>query len=103
MTTSTSIAAAVQTTHVSRRLIVEWTRDEKVGIWDNCTATLRLYSDRAIYKGKTVRWVGNSGSLANDHRRINGRIHAQLLALAMQESEDDADYSDEAFELVYFA
>lgn len=103
MTTITSIAAAVQTTSVSRKLIAEWTRTEQVGTWDDCAATIRLYADRALYKGQTVRWENNSGRLASDHRRITGRVHAQLLALAMRQTEDEADYSDEAFELVYFA
>lgn len=96
---ATSQQVAAQTSP-SRKLIQEWSRDEHVGIWDNCEATLRLYADRAIYKGHTVRWVNNSGSLASDHYRITGRAHAALLALAAAESDDDADYTDDAFDAI---
>jgi hypothetical protein len=90
-------------TKPSRKLIAEWSRDEQVGIWDNCTATIRLYADRAVYKGNTVRWTNNSGSLAALNRRITGAPHRKLLELAAQQAEDDADYADDAFEAVMYS
>jgi len=51
----------------SRTLVKEWSGYEQVGIWDNCRWSVRLYEDRAIYKGNAVRWVGQSGSLVDVH------------------------------------
>jgi hypothetical protein len=58
----------------SRTLIREWSGYEDVGIWDNCKWSVRLYEDRAVYKGHTVRWANNSGSLADVHERWTGKI-----------------------------
>ena len=41
----------------SRTLIREWSGYEQVAIWDNCKWSVRLYEDRAVYKGHTVRWA----------------------------------------------
>lgn len=81
----------------SRKIIASWTREESVGIWDNLTATLTLYDDRAVYRGHTIRWHNNSGSLADHNCRIVGHPHAELLKLARDEAEDGADYTGEAF------
>jgi len=85
----------------SGQLIAQWSGDIKVGIWDNETWTLRLYPDRAILKYPTVRWVNNSGSLEHRATRIEGKVHAQLLKVAEQETQDAEDYTERVRELVW--
>lgn len=46
-----------------------------------------------------VRWVGNTGSLAYVARRITGRIHTELVRVAVQQEEDGEDYTEEVREL----
>ncbi|MDD5358270.1 MAG: hypothetical protein PHX80_03935 [Candidatus Nanoarchaeia archaeon] len=87
-------------TQVSSNLIKEWYDYEQVGIWDNCRWSVRLYDDRAIYKGHTVRWVNNSGSLADVHERWTGKVLDQLKKIAQEEKEDDADYTDQVYAII---
>ena len=82
----------------SRKLIAEWSHDHQVGIWST-TSTIRLYDDRAIFKGGSVRWENNTGSLAHAQRRITGRQHEKLLDLAKQQYLDSADYTADAFDI----
>ena len=84
----------------SRTLVKEWSDYEQVGIWDNCEWTVRLYEDRAIYKGKTVRWSGNSGSLADVHERWTGKVVETLKRIAREEIADEADYTDQVYAIV---
>lgn len=84
----------------SKTLVKEWSDYEKVGIWDNCRWSVRLYSDRAIYKGRTVRWVNNSGTLAEVHERWTGPIVAKLAQIAEKEKADDADYTDWIYSII---
>jgi hypothetical protein len=84
----------------SKVLVKEWHDYEQVGIWDNCKWTVRLYEDRAIYKGNTVRWSNNSGSLAEIHERWTGKVIETLKRVAREEIEDDADYTDKVYEII---
>jgi len=84
----------------SRTLIKEWIGYEQVGIWENCRWSVRLYEDRAIYKGHSVRWVGQSGSLVDVHERWTGKVVDKLKAIAKREVEDEADYIDEVYAIV---
>jgi hypothetical protein len=98
-----SIAASTETAtqpDISRELITKWTTSFDVGIWQDCTFIIRLYADRAVYKGSKVRWSNNSGSLVDFAQRITGPAHAALLKLDADGNEDGEDYVDEAFEIV---
>jgi hypothetical protein len=98
-----SIAASTETATqpaASRKLIAEWTTYCDVAIWEDRCFTIRLYADRAVYKGSTVKWSNNSGSLDHFARRITGPAHAALLKLDADGVEDGEDYTDEAFEIV---
>lgn len=84
------------------KLIREWSDRIQIGIWENCSTTIRLYADRAIYKAPYVRWQNNSRSLDVSSRRIIGADHAALLKIASEEVEDAADYTKRAFELLSY-
>lgn len=88
-------------TKPSRKLLAEWSWDCSVGIWNNETESVRLYSDRAIHKSPYVKWVNNSGSLAETTERYTGQLLEQLKAIAQQEVDDDADYEDRVRELLF--
>lgn len=85
-------------TTYSKVLIREWTDAEKIGIWENCKWSVRLYEDRAVYKGHTVKWTGNNGSLATVHERWTGKVVETLKRIAREEIEDDANYTDTVYE-----
>ena len=87
----------------SRVLVKEWSDYEQVGIWDCCKWSVRLYEDRAVYKGHTVRWVNNSGSLADVHERWTGKVIETLKRIAREEIEDEADYTDQVYAIVHDA
>ena len=93
---------ATTTNKPSGKLIREWEDNIQVGIWDNCRTSIRLYCDRAIYRAPYVRWQNNTGSLDFQSRRIVGADLAALLKIATHEDEDDADYTEEAFELLAY-
>lgn len=80
-----------------KKLIAKWEDTEKVGIWDNETWIVRLYSDRAVCHYPTVRWVNNSGSLDHKSGRITGTYHTALVKLENQQIEDAADYTDKVY------
>ena len=82
------------------KLIREWSDSIKVGIWDRCETSIRLYADRAIYKAPYVQWRDNTGSLDISTRRIVGSDLAALLKIAQEEDEDGEDYTEQAFELL---
>ena len=84
----------------SRVLIKEWSDCEQVGIWANCRWSVRLYEDRAVYKGHTIRWVNNSGSLADVHERWPGKIVDTLKRIAREEIEDEDDYTNRVYAIV---
>jgi len=87
----------------SRKIIATWSWDVKVGIYDNCTVTVRLYEDRAVHREPYVRWIGNTGGYAERTNRIEGRMHAQLLRIAARQVEDESDYTDRVAEIVHEA
>jgi len=80
-------------TQCSHTLIAEWSDTIAVGIYENGRWSVRLYSDRAIVLSPYVRWVGNTGSYAERHERITGTLHATLIQIAQQQTEDGADYT----------
>ena len=84
----------------SRLLVKEWSGYENVGIWDNCKWSVRLYEDRAIYKGHSVRWVNNSGSLCDVHERWTGKVIDMLKTIHLHECVDEADYTNEVYKIV---
>jgi len=81
----------------SKTLIKEWSDYEQIGIWDHCTWSVRLYADRAIYKGPTVRWVNNNGSLVDVHERWTGPVIDRLKEIADLEQADSADYTKDVY------
>ena len=78
----------------STKLIREWTDEIKVGIYDNCTWSVRIYADRAIVRMPGVKWEGNTGGYHLYRYRALGRCLRDLLALAQSEIDDDEDYTD---------
>lgn len=84
----------------SRVLIKEWSGYEQVSIWGNCRWSVRLYEDRAVYKGNGVRWSNNNASLCDVHERWTGKIIERLKRIAREEIEDDADYTDKVYAIV---
>ena len=88
------------TSKPSAKLIAEWSGSIDVGIYDNCTWTIRLYEDRAIVRMPGVKWEGNTGGYHLYRTRETGRILRELLALAAEEKSDSEDYSDRALEIV---
>jgi hypothetical protein len=97
MNTST---AAVTTKPASTTLVAEWSGSINVGIYDNCTWSIRLYEDRAIVRMPGVKWQGNSGGYHLYRTRETGRKLAELLAIAARESADAEDYTADALEVV---
>jgi hypothetical protein len=83
-------------TTTSRKLITEWSDTIQVGIYDDCTWSIRLYEDRAVVKMPGVKWVGNSGCYHEYRYRITGSDLTRLLQIAQ---EDDADGTEEALSL----
>lgn len=96
---NTSIAA-VTTKTASTKLVAEWSGSINVGIYDNCTWSIRLYEDRAIVRMPGVKWQGNSGGYHLYRTRETGRKLAELLAIADRESADAEDYTADALEAV---
>jgi len=97
----TNLTVAVATeSKPSTKLVAEWSGRINVGIYDNCTWTIRLYEDRAIVRMPGVKWTGNTGGYHLYRTRETGRKLAALLAIAERETADAEDYSDEALEVV---
>ena len=94
-------------TKPSSKLIQEWTWSLNVGIYDNCTATVRLYEDRAIVRMPGIKWQGNTGayhlyrSLIDSSNRTDAEMLAQLLRIAANEAQDDEDYTEEVKKAFY--
>lgn len=88
------------TQQASRKILCTWTDSFSVDIWENCTFTITLYADRAVYKGYATKWDNNTGTLSQFARRITGKTHAALLALDKSGEEDGEDYTDEAFAII---
>ena len=84
-----------------KKLLKVWVWDCKVGIYDNCVLTVRVYGDRTVARIPNVKWIGNTGGYAERCERITGPVHDRLTALAAQEIADDADYTLRAVELVH--
>ena len=91
----------MKSTKSSRKLIATWSDDIVVGIY-NSTWTVRLYADRAVVRIPYVKWVGNTGGYAERHERITGKLHAELLEIKRQETEDDVDYTGRVARLVIY-
>ena len=97
----TNLTVAVATeSKPSTKLVAEWSGRINVGIYDNCTWTIRLYEDRAIVRMPGVKWTGNTGGYHMYRTRETGRKLAALLAIAERETADAEDYSYEALEVV---
>lgn len=84
----------------SKVLVKEWSGYHQVGIWDNCKWSVRLYEDRAVYKDNTIRWVNNSGSLADVHERWTGPVVDTLKRIAREEIQDEANYTGKVYTIV---
>ena len=87
-----------ETKAVSRKVVKVWyVTGMQVGIYDNCTQTIRLYEDRVCIKSPYVRWIGNTGGYAEAHYRVTDpKVIDQLKRLAQAEIDDDADYTYQA-------
>jgi hypothetical protein len=84
--------------------IKTWSDDIKVGIWDD-RWSLALYDDKAILHMPYVKWINNSGSLAEHVTRFDAESGAKMLAkfhkIAAQEKEDEEDYTERIQELIW--
>jgi hypothetical protein len=84
--------------------IKTWSDDIKVGIYDD-QWTLTLYDDKAILHMPYVKWINNSGSLAQHITRFDvdsgAKTLAQFRKIATQEMEDEEDYTERIKELVW--
>jgi hypothetical protein len=90
-----------ETKAVSRKVVKVWhVAGLQVGIYDNCTQTIRLYEDRVCIKEPYVKWIGNTGGYAEAHYRVTdpGTVE-DLTALAQAELDDSADYTEKAREI----
>lgn len=84
--------------------------DTKVGIYDNCTISIRVHADRTLIREPYVRWIGNTGGYAEANHRITGKAHERFLAAIKKAAEDEVDvesyiervYADMS-EQMYFA
>ena len=83
----------------NQKVIAKWEWNYSAGIFENCRAIIRLYPDRAVYHYDGIRWIGNTGGCHRYHVRIEGAAHADLLALAAAEIEDESDYTEDAREI----
>ena len=80
------------------KLLREWTDTTTVGIYEDCTWTVRLYEDRAIIKMPGVRWTGNTGGYHLYRSRATAEQLAELRAVLAEEREDDEEYDDTLLE-----
>jgi hypothetical protein len=65
-------------------------RNVSVGIYDNCTNTIRCYPDRTIARLATVRWTGNTGTLDYTTIRVTGRDHEIIRAALADDAVNTA-------------
>lgn len=84
----------------SGKLAAKWSIKMN-GIWGNAVWTLHLYEDRAILRYPTVKVRGDSVSPGYVTKRITGSRHVALLAVATEQVEDNADYTERAAALVW--
>ena len=70
-------------------------KEVKVGIWENCTMTARVYEDKVIVIEPYVRWMGNSGSLSEAKKSIR---NIDTVKRINQELADDCE--DTAWEII---
>jgi hypothetical protein len=76
-------------------------KDVQVGIWDNCEMTARIYPDKIIVIEPYVRWIGNSGNLAEAKKSIrNPQTVAEIIANMADDCDDCDDCEDTAWELI---
>jgi hypothetical protein len=93
-------AAVTATVKPSTKLVAEWSGQIKVGIYDNCSWSIRLYEDRAIVRMPGVEWTGNTGGYHLYKTRETGYKFRDLLAIAKREREDEESYTDDALDAV---
>jgi len=97
----TNLNAVVATeSKPSTKLVAEWSGQINVGIYDNCTWTIRLYEDRAIVRMPGVKWTGNTGGYHLYRTRETGARLQALLCLARHQSADIEDYAEQALACV---
>lgn len=72
------------------KLLHTITRDVDVGIYENCTATARIYEDRTVATLPEVKWHGNTGGYHDGKYRITCKAHEQIVACMADECEDSA-------------
>jgi hypothetical protein len=65
-------------------------RNVSVGIYDNCTNTIRCYPDRTIARLATLRWVNNTGRLHYIRIRVTGPDHEIIRAALADDAVDTA-------------
>lgn len=64
-------------------------QDCKVGIYDNCAYTARVYSDKIIVVSPYVKWIGSTGGYAE--RKVAIRTPATVAAVLADIADDCAD------------
>jgi hypothetical protein len=70
-------------------------KEVKVGIWENRNMVARIYDDKVIVIEPYVRWMGNSGVLAEAKKSIR---NPKTVARINQEMTDDCE--DTAWEII---
>lgn len=68
------------------KLIKEITKPVKVGIYDNCRYSARLFPEKVIVRTPYIRWVRNSGNLAI---RLQVITHQGIVNRIIQETKKE--------------
>jgi hypothetical protein len=75
----------------SRKLVAKWSGELKVGIYERCAWSVRLYEDRAIVRMPYVKWANSSGTLAFWRTVVSDSPTVDAFArLTRDEASDDA-------------
>ena len=87
-----------ETKAASRKVVKVWhVTGLQVGIYENCTQTIKVWEDRVTVRSPYVKWIGNTGGYAEAHYRITDpKVVQRLKDLAQAEIDDEADYESEA-------
>jgi hypothetical protein len=80
------------------KLLREWAGEIDVGIYENCTWSVRLYEDRAVIKMPGVRWTGNTGGYHLYRSRASVEQLRELRAVLADEQADGETYDDNLLE-----
>jgi hypothetical protein len=80
------------------KVIAKIERSVQVGIFENCTLSIRIYPDRTLVREPYIRWVGNTGGYAERNLRLEGEAHMALIRAADRATQDRVDPTDYVFD-----